>query len=425
MERRKFWNYENRLLLILSLGWGFLFFDRLGLNYLMPFILEDVQMTNTQITLIAAAFSLTWALGGYFGGSLADRMGKRKTVLVFTVLLFSLCSFTTGIATSFMSLLIIRMAMGLFEGPFFPAGTSILAVESSESRRGFNLGFLQNFSSNFLGGILGPIVLVAVAAAIGWRTTFLLTIVPGIIVALLIWKYVREPKSAIETDSMSTGSQNKAEKVRLTELLKNKNIMLCTIIGIFLIPWYTLLFAFAPLYLVQVKGVSPNIMSYVMAAVGLSAAVWGFVVPALSDRWGRKPAMIIFSLISMLGPLSILYFNGPFWLLMLLVIIGCAGPGPMALYMSIIPSEALPAKYIGAAVGLTMGAGELIGGVGIVTLSGVLADSYGIATPLLMAAAFALISAVIGLFLIETSPIKVKKREELQNPSVSENPTHI
>ncbi|WP_141335503.1 MFS transporter [Paenibacillus sp. tmac-D7] len=421
MANRKFWVYENKLLLILSLGWGFLFFDRLAVNFLMPFIIKDVPMSNTQISLIVAGFSLTWALGGYFGGYFADRLGKRKVFLAISVLFFSLCSFMTGVVTGFLFLLFIRMLMGLVEGPFFPTGASILAVESSESRRGFNLGFLQNFSSNFLGGVLGPIVLVAVAIAIGWRNTFLLTLIPGLIVAFLIWRYVREPKTSNESESISTDGNKKDENVRVRDLFKYRNIVLCIIIGIFFIPWYTLVFTFAPLYLVQAKGVSPDIMSYVMSAVGISAAVWGFVVPALSDRWGRKPAMITFSFISMLGPLSILFFNGPFWMLMILVIIGCAGPGPMALFMSIIPAETIPRKYIGAAVGLTMGVGELIGGVGIVTLSGVAADHYGIMVPLLMSAAFALISALVSLFLIETSPIKVKaKREaELRSSTVS------
>lgn len=421
MRNRKFWVYENKLLLILSLGWGFLFFDRLAVNFLMPFLVKDVPMTNTQISLIVAGFSLTWALGGYFGGYFADLLGKRKVFLAVSVLLFSLCSFMTGLATNFIILLFIRMVMGLFEGPFFPTGASILAVESSESRRGFNLGFLQNFASNFLGGVLGPVVLVALAMAVGWRNTFLLTLIPGLIVAFLIWRYVREPKTSNESVSISVENNKTDENARVWDLFKYRNIVLCIIIGIFFIPWYTLLFTFAPLYLVQAKGVSPGIMSYVMSAVGISAAVWGFVVPALSDRWGRKPAMITFSLISMLGPLSIIFFNGPFWLLMILVIIGCAGPGSMALYMSIIPSETIPRKYIGAAVGLAMGVGELIGGVGIVSLGGIVADSYGIMAPLLMSAAFALISALISLLLIETSPIKLKakRKAELQPSTVS------
>ncbi len=48
------------------------------LIFLMPFIIKDVPMSNTQISLIVAGFSLTWALGGYFGGYFADRLGKRK-----------------------------------------------------------------------------------------------------------------------------------------------------------------------------------------------------------------------------------------------------------------------------------------------------------------------------------------------------------
>ncbi|MCL6626314.1 MAG: MFS transporter [Alicyclobacillus shizuokensis] len=409
---RRWWSYENTVLAILSLGWGFLFLERLDINYLMPFMVKSLHLSNAQVGFIAAGFSLTWSVAGYFGGFFGDYLKKRKLLLIICVLSFSLCSFITGLATGFVMLVMFRMIMGLLEGPFLPTGQSVLMAESSVSRRGFNLGFLQNFSSNVLGGMVGPIVIVALATAVGWRNTFFFTIIPGIVVAILIWKFLREPQPSLDDPS---GSMNKDEDEDTEEkdnpwhVFRYRNIIVCLIISVCLIPWYTLLFTYAPLYLTEVKGMPTNLMSYIMSIVGVSAAVWGFVVPMLSDRWGRKSMMILFSLISIVGPLSILFLDGPIWLLMILVFIGCAGPGPMALYMSVIPAETIPRKYVGAGVGLTMGSGELLGGVGIVSAGGMLANHFGLVAPLVMSAVFALIAAGVGLLLSETAPAKLMR----------------
>ncbi|WP_206918588.1 MFS transporter [Alicyclobacillus suci] len=408
----RWWSYENAVLGILSLGWGFLFLERMDINYLMPFMVKDLHLSNAEVGFVAAGFSLTWSLSGYFGGYFGDILGKRKLLLIISVLAFSLCSFITGLATGFLLLVVFRMVMGMLEGPFFPVGTSILLAESTYSRRGFNLGFLQNFSSNILGGMIGPVVIVAIATAVGWRYTFFFTIIPGIVVALLMWRFIKEPKLTREDASelVTHGGKQQGEKIRPWTVFKYRNMILCMIISVCLIPWYTLLFTYAPLYLTQTRGLSPHIMSYVMSIVGVSAAVWGFVVPMLSDRWGRKSMMILFCLISIIGPVSVLYLHAALWFFMVVIFIGCAGTGGMALYMSVIPSETVPRKIAGAAIGLAMASGEFVGGVGIVSAGGVLANHYGLAAPLLMSAAFALVAALVAIFLTETAPIKVKAR---------------
>ena len=50
--------------------------------------------------------------------------------------------------------------MGLAEGPFLPVCQSLVASESEHSRRGHNMGVMQNFGSNILGSFLAPLVLI-------------------------------------------------------------------------------------------------------------------------------------------------------------------------------------------------------------------------------------------------------------------------
>ncbi len=188
--------YENRLIWVLGITFGFLFFDRNAVNYLMPFIATDLHFTNKQVGLVFSALSFSWAIAAFLGGTYSDRTGRRKIILLVTVVAFSLCSFLSGLVGSFLALFLVRMLMGLAEGPFLPVAQSLLAVESSHAKRGHNMGVLQNFGSNLLGSFVAPLVLVSIATAFSWRVSFFMAGIPGLIMAVLIARYVHEPKSA-------------------------------------------------------------------------------------------------------------------------------------------------------------------------------------------------------------------------------------
>jgi sugar phosphate permease len=57
-------SYENRLLAILSLGFGFVFFDRPALSFLFPFIASELHHTNVHLGMLSSVLALTWALSG-------------------------------------------------------------------------------------------------------------------------------------------------------------------------------------------------------------------------------------------------------------------------------------------------------------------------------------------------------------------------
>src|SRR5205814_1458184 len=61
--------YEQRLIWVLGITFGFLFFDRNAASFLMPFIARDLSFTNQQVGLIASALSFTWAVSALLGGA--------------------------------------------------------------------------------------------------------------------------------------------------------------------------------------------------------------------------------------------------------------------------------------------------------------------------------------------------------------------
>lgn len=162
---RSWWSYENRLLLILFLAFGFVFFDRLALSFLFPFMQEELDLSQTQLGMVSSALALTWAVSGAIAGAWSDSRAKRKTLLVLAVLGFSICSALSGLVAGFVSLLVFRALMGLAEGPVLPIAQSLMIQSSSPLRRGLNMGLLQSSSAGLIGAMIGPPVVIGLGHA--------------------------------------------------------------------------------------------------------------------------------------------------------------------------------------------------------------------------------------------------------------------
>ncbi len=395
--------YETRLIWVLTITFGFVFFDRNAANYLMPIIADDLHFNNQQIGLIASALSFTWAIASFLGGAYSDRTGNRKTLLLVTVVAFSLCSFASGLAVSFLTLFATRLLMGLAEGPILPIAQSLVAIESTAAKRGNNMGVMQNFGSNLLGSFVAPLVLVAVASAYSWRWAFFLSGVPGLIMALLIAKYVRQPAAAPAAQTAASA----AKHMGYWQMLKHRNMWLCMLMAIFMVAWMVLGWVFLPVFYTKSRLFSNSVMSHLMSVLGLSAAFFSFVVPALSDRFGRRPVIVIFNLIGLSVPLFALHFHGSQFMLGTLIFFGWSASGTFPLFMGTVPSETIPARYVATSLGMVVGLGEILGGVGAPAIAGRAADHYGLQAPLIIMAVCAIIGTVLALFLRETAPIRL------------------
>jgi predicted MFS family arabinose efflux permease len=400
-----FWRYENRMIAVLCLMFGVVFFDRNAMSNLAVFVQRDFSLSNFEITLLVAGLSCAWAIAALLIGAISDRTGSRKGLLVITVVAFSLCSVFGGLASGFAMLFASRILMGFAEGGILPIAQSMVALESDEKRRGFNMGVMQNAGSNLIGSFLAPIVLTAIALAWGWRSAFFAAAIPGLICAALIWFFVREPKT--HEIAARVAAAPAEEKMGMASMLRYRNIWLCALMSILMVPWMIIGWVFLQLYLINVRGVGEQDASFVASVLGISAFVFAFIVPGLSDKIGRKPVMIGFTLLGALYPIFTLYFTGPLWILGALIFVAWSASAVFPLFMATVPSETIPARYVATSMGLVMGLGELIGGTSVVPLAGAAADKWGLQAPMWIAVILALVSTFLALFLKETAPVKV------------------
>jgi predicted MFS family arabinose efflux permease len=390
--------YQPILVALLCLNFGILFFDRNALNFLMPFVQPELGFSNTQVGLLASAFSLTWAIAGVLVGSLSDRTGMRKPILIAVTLVFAACSALSGLVTSFIMLFAVRLLMGIAEGGVLPVSQALTVVEVAPERRGFAMGFMQNFGSNLLGSTAASLILVPFAQHFGWRRAFFLAAIPGVVSALLIGWLVREP--AKEAQPPGTVKS----RLTLAEALGNRNILLCVLISVLLVSHLVIGFVFLPLFLVNMRALSPDTMSALIGVLGISAAIAGFVAPGVSDWVGRRPTMIVVCFSGIILPLAGLYFQGSVWALGALFYAGWTVVGAFPLFMATIPSETVDARHTATALGLIMGVGEGVGGALAPTLAGMAADRYGLSAPLWIMFCLPLLAGLLSLGLQETAP---------------------
>jgi MFS transporter, ACS family, hexuronate transporter len=151
-------------------------------------------------------------------------------------------------------------------------------------------------------------------------------------------------------------------------------------------------------------------VKWLMATLGISAGIGSFAVTWLSDRVGRRPAIIGFSALGVILPLSAMFFTGSSWVLAAVFFIGWGLNGVFPLFMATIPSESVDPRLTATLTGVCMGIGEVLGGVLSPLLGGKLSDLYGRDAVMWLMILLCLLSCAVGFGLRETAPRVLAKR---------------
>jgi MFS family permease len=399
--RPRLFSYENGLLLMMCLCNGVVALDRSTTNFLAKPIQDEFHLSNAQIGLLASALSIVIAPSGFLIAALADSTRKRKLILLIALTAFSIFSALPAILYAYPLLLGSRLLLGAAEGPILPVAQSVMAMESSPARRGFNMGILQNLGAAGLGVMLGPIIFSQLAAHFGWRAAFLASGVPGLLLALAIVAWMRPVKEPARQPT--PGAEG-----GLGEVLGNRNILICIAIAGLFSAWLLVQGVFLTLYLQTKDGLSLTQAGLLISVTGVAQLIAGTVVPALSDRIGRKPALFVMTLIGVLAPVLTLAVPGSSPFLGLALFVGWLGGGAGPLYISIIPTESVPPRHAATAVAIALASGEIIGGVIGPAAAGHAADLFGLAAPFWITAGAAGLCALLTLFLKETAPSRAR-----------------
>jgi MFS family permease len=181
----------GRILVLLFAANVLNFFDRAMPGILAEQVRESFPLSDTQIGIVAAAFTVTFAIAGVPLGRLADR-GARRVVIGAGLTAWSAMTAVTGAVSSFGALLLARVGVGIGEAAYGPAAHSLIADLYPPARRSravavFMLGLP-------LGLVLSFFTVGAIAEALdSWRAPFFIAALPGFVLAALLLR-IREPE---------------------------------------------------------------------------------------------------------------------------------------------------------------------------------------------------------------------------------------
>ena len=167
------------------------FLDRQLLSILAKPIQDELGVTDGQLGLIGGLyFALFYCILAIPVGWLADRTNRVK-VLSFACALWSAATVACGMAANYPQLVLARMTVGIGEAGGVPPSYAIISDYFPPGQRGTALG-LFNLGPP-IGQALGVAFGASIAAAYSWRDAFISIGIVGIVTALIVYLFVREP----------------------------------------------------------------------------------------------------------------------------------------------------------------------------------------------------------------------------------------
>jgi MFS family permease len=391
-----------------------LFIDRLAISFVMPVIVPELEISNTQVGIVNMAFTIAWGVSAILFSGIADRLGNLKRWLLLSGFLTAIFGALCALSTSFGTLVLFRTLVGIAEGPFSTFVMAMLGKSISKDRLGLGVGVV-NAGVSVVAITLGPILLTQLVAITTWQMSFLAAASPGFIFMIVVWRFVRpvpdeRRERAAEGDGVPPG------KNMFAELWSHRNFRVCCILAATHMSGYYVMQIFASLYWTNVAGLDVQRMGFLISGMGIFGIITSIVLPKISDIYGRKPVMLISYILCILPSLSMFLSPGSVLSMGLYVLL--AGlPGALGIFwINLIPIETLPPYLTSTGISIPMSLGEFIGGAAITTFAGAIADAYGLSTMMVIVSFGFAVSFLVCLPLLETAPralerVALKARE--------------
>lgn len=288
------------------------YYDRNLISILVEPIERGLHLDDAQIGLLSGiAFALAYGICGIPIARLADRFGRVR-VLTAGVAVWSVMTMVTARAINFTTMALARAGVALGEAGAFPATQALVAEYFPLERRGTALSVI---------GVCGGIGLTFALAGggllndwLGWRGAFLLSGVPGLLLAALLWLTVREAEPIDPGLVPESAARNISQRTSLRVLLgRRAYVHLCIGLGFACIGAYAQA-AWAPAFLIRTYHLSTGqVGGYYSAAVGPATLVSILLGGVLNDWFLRRkryaaPVWILAAAFGLLAPASLAFY---------------------------------------------------------------------------------------------------------------------
>jgi predicted MFS family arabinose efflux permease len=355
------------------------FFDRQVIASVSKPIIDEWHISDTWMGLMGTAFTLIYALVGVPLGRWADR-GARTKILFYGVTVWSLFTAAGGLAWNYWSLFIARMGVGVGEASCSPAGNSLIGDLYPASKRAraisiFMLGLpVGIFLSNMLSGII--------AKHWGWRMTFFVAGIPGLLLAFLALRIKEPQRGAAETIKVAAPIDAGSPYTRVLSIPTMWWIILSGALHNF--NAYAVN-SFIPLYLGRYHGLDVQQANFIAAIVLGAVGVVGLLGGGLLADWARKRSangrMLLAALALLISTPCVYLALGrpPGELVGFMLLMGVGWMLIYVYYVTVYPAvqDVVEPSLRGTAMALYFCAMYLLGGAFGTYILGFLSDHFG------------------------------------------------
>lgn len=393
-EKWKQLRQTDSLMWLITLGHAFTHWCPATFYLLLPFLVRELDLTYSQagfLITIRAAANLAVNIPS---GMLVDIIGQRGVLMALALLFTGIPYLFVGLSYSYFWVALFMAFVGVGNYLWHPAAISTLS-EKYPDRRGFAIA-VHAVGPN-VGESIAPLLVGVLLLYFSWRSTLFLNLIPGIVIALILWRFLfgkpemmgSERRGGVSLSHYLSGIKSMARNLNLLLLVCVAGMRSMTQSG---------LHTFLPIYLTHHLGLSSVMVGLYISVAQTAGMISTPLAGGLSDRSGRK-RIISAGLVSTSIVLIILaYFQVTSLFLAVLALLGfflyAIRPVIWAWVLDLAPKD-----LGGTTVSFFSGAQSLFGSLSPV-LCGFIADRWGI----LAAFYFLAGTVLLGNFIVLTIP---------------------
>ena len=341
---------------------------------LMPIIGKELGLSYSQIGLIMTCQYIAGAVANIPGGVIVDTVGRKGVLMATSLFWVGFPYLLMGFTHSYLMLLGCVALVGFGNSLWHPTAIPTLARRFPD-RKGLVLS-LHGMGGN-VGDAIAPLVVGTMLTTLTWRQVVVLNVVPGVVIALLIFVFLGTLQLGGHRREAESHTQSLRDYFRgLPELFRNRSLILLSTSSAFRSMTQNALLTFLPVFLAYQLGYSPFLVGACMFALQTAGFAASPVAGHLSDRMGRKSVMmtsmamtaVVLVFMALAGKSAVFVF----FVAVLGFFLYAIRPVMQAWLL-----ETTPKNMGGTSIGVLFGAQALGSSVGPL-LGGMVADRYGL-----------------------------------------------
>jgi MFS family permease len=371
--------------LVFFLTFGLLLSDYMSrqvLSAVFPFLKIEWALTDTQLGALTSIVALTVGLLAVPLSLLGDRWGRSKAIISMAGL-WSLATLGSAVAANYDQMMLARVFIGLGEAAYGSVGLAVVLMVFSPTKRASLTGAFMAGGS--FGSVLGVFLGGILAVQFGWRWSFGVMAIVGLVLVVLYALFINDKKLARHQHpgNVPTGQSITTKRAKLRTLVSTPSVICAYVASGLQLFVAGSLFAWLPSYLNRAYGLAPDKAGIAAAGfillMGVGMIVCGMVTDRLTKvvpirKW--TTALVYASISLVLVPLAFAQQPGKLQLLLLALgaffAAGTAGPaGAMVANLT-------PASIRATAFGTLTLANNLLGLAAGPLVVGLLADKVGL-----------------------------------------------